>query len=541
MPDKHGEQLPTQLALFSYIPRPHFRAADSNDTSVERLAASGDERGAVDGTANEWRGSCAHEVRSGGETSSPRDCGAPGSERHPNPSTNSATSAIEVVANPEPTPSTTTILDVLMHGLEMEVRRVGKDVARLEALETSLANPPPPLDLRDVDGKINCTGLTWDDFLRITHCDDTPLMRAMWAADYDAIEVMHVLRGALPNKLPTTPPPHIAVSSPPFPSNTIGAIILPHIPLANVMHSTSSAPTPRPCRASRVRSGPNSAAPSRANDEPPTIAMRRITDRQRELLGQLVVADGRAVFGSDDHIDDWAALKEVVKLLGGKWKSGGKGVGGKRGGFVFDKDIDVAETIWLARERGEVFDPKLAGFFATSAPVADDLVSKVPLDAHARVLEPNAGTGDIVRAILRAYPTALVWCAELLENHRRTLAIAGYPIIGADFLELNPSTIEPFDAAIMNPPFGNSGDAKHVLHAIRFIRPAGHLAAIISPGIQHRSTAPYFALRRWVERHGGGMKEIPAGAFADAGTNVRTIMIWGATCNQCASGACVTT
>jgi predicted RNA methylase len=142
---------------------------------------------------------------------------------------------------------------------------------------------------------------------------------------------------------------------------------------------------------------------------------------------------------------------------------------------------------------------------------------------------------------LRAYPTALVWCAELLENHRRTLAIAGYPIIGADFLELNPSTIEPFDAAIMNPPFGNSGDAKHVLHAIRFIRPAGHLAAIISPGIQHRSTAPYFALRRWVERHGGGMKEIPAGAFADAGTNVRTIMIWGATCNQCASGACVTT
>jgi hypothetical protein len=69
------------------------------------------------------------------------------------------------------------------------------------------------------------------------------------------------------------------------------------------------------------------------------------------------------------------------------------------------------------------------------------------------------------------------------------------------------------------------------------------VSAIVSPAMLFRKTAPYLALNRWVERHKGGgvggMEEIPAGAFADAGTNIRTLMIWGVVCNQCASGACL--
>jgi hypothetical protein len=67
----------------------------------------------------------------------------------------------------------------------------------------------------------------------------------------------------------------------------------------------------------------------------------------------------------------------------------------------------------------------------------------------------------------------------------------------------------------------------------------GHLAAIISPGIEHRSTELFTMLRRWIERHGGGKVAIPAGAFAQAGTNVRTYMIWGRVCEGCKTGECV--
>jgi predicted RNA methylase len=273
--------------------------------------------------------------------------------------------------------------------------------------------------------------------------------------------------------------------------------------------------------------------------------MRRITERQCDLLRALVVEDNHAVFGTDEHIDDWDALKAVMALLGAKWKVGRKGKGGeeRKGAFVFPEYVDANEMIWLARERGEVFDAKKAGFFATSPPLADELVAKLMLSPHARAFEPSAGTGNIVAALVRACPTVRVSCVELLADHAAILTAMGHPPIGTDFLALRPTAIEPFDVVAMNPPFGGNGDAKHVLHATRFVRPGGRLAAIVSPGILFRKTEVYSTLRRWVERHGdggvGGMKEIQAGAFSDAGTNIRTVMIWGVVCNRCFDGGCV--
>jgi len=439
----------------------------------------------------------------------------------------------------------TDIANLLASVLGRESSRVTRETAKLEAINRIISGEPTPyVDLTHVEGKINSTGLTLDDWLHVTRMDDSPRARRMWAADYDAIEVMFVLRGDLPGPL-TDPPPPLPVYSPPFPPNTIGAIIFPP-PDPAVDLASQALPQPSTRRASRQRapSTPRSRStePTAANGAPP-VAMRRITPRQQELLGQLVVDGERAVFGSDDHIEDWDALKDVVTTLGGKWRTGGKR---GKGGFLFPNSVDVAETIRLAREHGEIFDPKMAGYFWTNDPVADRLVTKLPLVQLASdlcrplsLLEPSAGTGHIVEAVLRADPTVLVSCVELLQPHRDALVRAGHRVMGSDFLAIRPETMDPFDAIAMNPPFAGGADAKHVLHAASFLGPNRLLAAIVSPGFLFRQTSPYVELKRWVERHGGGWEEVEAGAFADAGTNIRTVIIWGRACSGCRSGECV--
>lgn len=435
------------------------------------------------------------------------------------------------------------LADMIKMGLERVSRELELENARLQAMIQATETPPPPINLTNVEGKINATGLTLKDWLRITQMVDSPKARGMWAADYDAIEVMFINRGSLPGHHLLNPSPPLPVHSPPFPPNTIGAILVGGSPVLDtrtltIVLADQSPPTPRRS-SSRARSRPvNPAEPGES------MAMRRISERQQELLGQLVVVDERAVFTSEDRIDDWDALKAVMGLLGAKWKMGRRG--GGKGGFTFPDGVDVAETIRLARIHGEVFDPKKAGFYATSDDVADDLVRRVPLaeleiqlGRPLHVIEPSAGTGSLMRAILRTSPTTRVSCVELLQSHRDELSKLDCSVIGTDFLSLSPTSLDPFDAAIMNPPFGSGGDAKHVMHAIKFVRPMGYLAAIISPGIEHRSTELFTMLRRWIERHGGGKVAIPAGAFAQAGTNVRTYMIWGRVCEGCKTGECV--
>ncbi len=398
-----------------------------------------------------------------------------------------------------------------------------------------------PVDLVMIMGKVNATGLTLKDFIRITGCTDTPTTRRMWAADFDAVEVMHVNRGNLPG--PLCDPLPFPVEAPPYPPNTIGAILVGGTPVLDTRAPTivladQSPPTQPRRSSSRARSRSADTA-----EHGESIAMRRISERQQELLGQLVVVDERAIFTSEDRVDDWDALKAAMELLGAKWKMGR---GGGKGAFTFPDGVDVAETIRLARIHGEVFDPKKAGFYATSDDVANDLVQRVPLveleiqlGRPLHVIEPSAGTGNLVRAMLRASPTTKISCVELLQSHRDELVKLDCSVIGTDFLSLSPTSLDPFDAAIINPPFGSGGDAKHVLHAIKFVRPMGYLAAIISPGIEHRNAELFTMLRRWIERHGGGKVAIPAGAFAQTGTNVRTYMIWGRVCGGCKTGECV--
>jgi hypothetical protein len=73
-----------------------------------------------------------------------------------------------------------------------------------------------------------------------------------------------------------------------------------------------------------------------------------------------------------------------------------------------------------------------------------------------------------------------------------------------------------FDRIVMNPPFANATDIRHIEHARGKLAPGGRLVAICAAGPRQREQlAPIAA--DWIE--------LPAGSFKEQGTNVNAAIV----------------
>jgi hypothetical protein len=269
------------------------------------------------------------------------------------------------------------------------------------------------------------------------------------------------------------------------------------------------------------RPAPTRRGKQAADPEAP-IGTRRLNDRERELVSLVAVEGNLAVYQPEERIPDWLLLKDVMAALGGTWKSGGKKA---KGGFRFPDDVDAAEVVRLAVASGEILDPRAAEFFETSAELADEVAAYLNVQAFCRYLEPSAGKGAIAQAMLRVCPGITLECVEAFHKNRLALELQGLALIGEDFLQLDPASVEPFDGVGMNPPFSKQQDVRHILHAARFLKPGGRLAAIASAGVAYRDDRLSREFREWVESNGGSITPNPDGSFEHAGTSVRTCMV----------------
>jgi hypothetical protein len=144
--------------------------------------------------------------------------------------------------------------------------------------------------------------------------------------------------------------------------------------------------------------------------------------------------------------------------------------------------------------------------FPTPPDLAARMVRLAGIGEGESVLEPSAGTGNIVQAI-----RARGGVVTAVEISGRLAPITG--AINTDFLELNLPD-EPFDAVIMNPPFKDGADIKHILHARTFLKPGGRLVAICAGGPRQAEKLKPLA-ETW--------EELPAGTFD--GTGVRAVLL----------------
>lgn len=214
----------------------------------------------------------------------------------------------------------------------------------------------------------------------------------------------------------------------------------------------------------------------------------------------------------------YVRVNKVLQDAGGKWVSKAKA-------HVFDGDAaDIMEPILLT---GSIQARKSVaqeyGYFPTPACVVDLVMRRAGVRPGMTVLEPSAGHGSI--ASEAAVAGGIVDCIELLPRNVEDLRAGGYArsVVEADFLGLEPT--QRYDRVLMNPPFANQADIRHVMHALRFLADDGRLVAVMAAGVTFRTDRRTEDFRAEIARRGGEIEPLPEGSFKESGTGVNTVLV----------------
>jgi len=157
--------------------------------------------------------------------------------------------------------------------------------------------------------------------------------------------------------------------------------------------------------------------------------------------------------------------------------------------------------------------------FPTPPDLASRMVELAGLEPGMTVLEPSAGTGNILRAILQDHPEGLTMTA--IEQDERLARLLGQlfpnlPTAAMDFLETKEEFTGRFDRILMNPPFAGAQDVEHINHAITLLKPGGRIVAICANGPRQQEALQPLA-NFW--------EPLPPGTFKESGTNVNTVLL----------------
>ena len=211
---------------------------------------------------------------------------------------------------------------------------------------------------------------------------------------------------------------------------------------------------------------------------------------------------------------DRKLYQDVAKSLepiGGKWK------GGKVFGFVFPNDpTELLEQIANGEKRNL---KKEYQFFATPSNLADELVQLADIKPMQTILEPSAGQGAIVSAILKRFPGESVCAYELMDVNRIFLEkIKDCVLLGNDFLLENAGIL--FDRIIANPPFSKNQDIDHVRMMYKRLKNGGRLVSIMSESWANGRQNKQIEFKNWLEEVNAEVLDIDKGAFKESGTMV---------------------
>lgn len=161
--------------------------------------------------------------------------------------------------------------------------------------------------------------------------------------------------------------------------------------------------------------------------------------------------------------------------------------------------------------------------YYTPDDIAAELVELAGVQKGMTCLEPSAGDGAIVRAIIEAGVSVGLTAVETDP--------AAYAALGehcdaraGDFLSMDstPGGLGTFDRVVMNPPFSRDQDARHVCHAFSFLKPGGKLVAIVGSYALNGKTDDRRRLQDLIRAHGRLVRDLPPGTFEN---NARAAII----------------
>lgn len=152
--------------------------------------------------------------------------------------------------------------------------------------------------------------------------------------------------------------------------------------------------------------------------------------------------------------------------------------------------------------------------FPTPTDLAEQVIDEAEIEPGHVVLEPSAGTGNLLKALPCVRPQGFVVAVEINHDLVKMLEPYADEIHCADFLSWSSPRL--FDRIVMNPPFENGADIKHIRHALTFLKPGGRLVALCANGPrQHEQLKPL--ADKW--------EALPPGSFKQAHTNVNVALL----------------
>lgn len=196
----------------------------------------------------------------------------------------------------------------------------------------------------------------------------------------------------------------------------------------------------------------------------------------------------------------------------------------KRNTFIFPNDAQPYIDRLMGGDKVNI--KKEFQFFATPPKLADELVRRADINKKHSILEPSAGQGAIVDAIIRKVGNTTVDCCELMDiNNSILLYHPNINLIGNDFLLIPKQWNNHYDRIIANPPFNKNQDIDHVMKMYDCLKEGGRLVCICSKSWSFGSQKKQVQFKKWLHDLGAIVEEIENGAFKESGTSVGGFII----------------
>ena len=232
--------------------------------------------------------------------------------------------------------------------------------------------------------------------------------------------------------------------------------------------------------------------------------------------------------------DEYDRLRWVMESYGGRWNERCKG-------FKFNEfDDEKLKSIKADLSAGfvnlseEKRTRERDAFFPTPVKVVDKMIETANLKPDSIMLESSAGTGRILdeaKKVINSVDNFVV--IEMNSERQRILRDKGYKVdfngTFEDSLKDSETLkkIKNCDKVVINPPFKNDSDVKHLLISYMFCADNADVVSILQENSLYYDRQIHRVFKEFLNLIGKDayeVKSLPAGSFKSEMTTVDTVI-----------------
>lgn len=232
--------------------------------------------------------------------------------------------------------------------------------------------------------------------------------------------------------------------------------------------------------------------------------------------------------------DEYDRLRWVMESYGGRWSERCKG-------FKFNefddekfKSIKADLSVGFINLSEEKRTRERDAFFPTPVKVVDKMIETANLKPDSIMLESSAGTGRILdeaKKVINSVDNFVV--IEMSGERQRILRDKGYKVdfngTFEDSLKDSETLkkIKNCDKVVINPPFKNDSDVKHLLISYMFCADNADVVSILQENSLYYDRQIHRVFKEFLSLIGKDAYEVvslPAGSFKDELTTVDTVI-----------------